>query len=204
MTIIGISAYWIMPTAPPVRIYPDFFFRKDILPLGETLITIKYNSFPSGHIYSLAIPYLFAKSENYSKWKKIFGSGLIITSWVILFTGDHYVMDIFSSYFLSLLFLTISSLIYDYYNKDIIKPPRKIIIKRLRSVLIAFLALILISIITFQYINQYVLFIQIFCIICVWPIIVIKTNTDGILNNNASINRSLISDLKDFKSSILQ
>ena len=197
MVLIDIGAYFIIPTAPPVRLYPNLFFRDVILPAGDSLITIKYNSVPSGHIYALAIPYLVAKAENYKNWKNLFGGGVVLTSWVILFTGDHYSLDIFSAFFLSFLLFTIFTVIYDYFCSNSVNMTKRMFIQRLKNALITFLVLVILSIVCLTYINEYFFAFQLFCIIIIWPIIVFRTDTRGLINNKELINRSLLTDLKE-------
>lgn len=197
MFVIGIAGYFLFPTAPPVRVVKDLFYRISVLPFGDSLIAIKYNSIPSGHIYALTVPYIVAKAENYRNWEYLFGGGLVITSWVVLLTGDHYAIDIFSAYILCIILFTIFTTLYDYFNSNTIKVPKNIIVRRLRSLLITIGALVLISVITFEYINHLLLPVQIFCVVIIWPIIVFTTNTDGILNGNEKIVRSLWTDLTE-------
>ena len=198
MEIIGILAYFIIPTAPPGRVFPSLLYRTIIVPIGDSLISIKYNSLPSGHIYALAVPFLVAKAENYKNWKNFFGGSLVLTSWIILLTGDHYPIDIFSSYFLCFLLFTIFTTIYDYYNPNTVRVSRKVFINRIKNTLFILMGLVILSLLTITYINPLFFIIQAFCILVIWPIIVFSTNTDGLLNNNKMINRSLFSDLKDF------
>ena len=197
MFIIDIAGYFLFPTAPPVRVVKDLFYRVSVFPYGDSLVAIKYNSIPSGHIYALTVPFIVAKAENYKNWKRLFGVGLIVTSWVVLMTGDHYAIDVFSAYFLCILLFTIFTTFYDYYNRDSVKVPREIIIKRIRSLLITLIALIILSIVTLKYVNEVFLIVQVVCVIIVWPIIVFTTNTDGLLNGDEAINRSLWIDIKE-------
>ncbi len=195
MFIIDIAGYFFFPTAPPVRVFRDLFYRVSVLPIGDSLVSIKYNSIPSGHIYALTVPFIVAKAENYRNWKYLFGSGLVVTSWVILITGDHYAIDVFSAYFLCILLFTIFTTAYDYYNKETVRISKKIIIKRLLSLMVTLVSLILLSIITLNYVNSTFLIFQVFCLVIIWPIIVFTTNTDGLINGSEFITRSLYSDL---------
>ncbi len=197
MEIIGILAYFIIPTAPPDRVFPSLLYRTIIVPIGDSLISIKYNSLPSGHIYALTVPFLVAKAENYKNWKNFFGGGLVLTSWIILLTGDHYPIDIFSSFFLCFLLFTIFTTIYDYYNPKTAKVPKQVLLFRLKSTLMTMIGLIALSILTITYLNSLFFIFQVFCIIVIWPILVFSTNTDGLLNNDEMVNRSLLKDVKD-------
>ncbi len=196
MEIIGILAYFIIPTAPPVRVFPNLLYRTIIVPIGDSLISIKYNSLPSGHIYALTVPFLVAKAENYKNWKNFFGGGLVLTSWVILLTGDHYPIDIFTAFLLCFLLFTAFTTVYDYYHNGKIIP-KNILIGRIKKTLVTLSALIILSIVTITYINSLFFIFQLFCIVIVWPIVIFSTNTDGLLNNNEMIDRSLLIDLTD-------
>lgn len=197
MFVIDISGYWLFPSAPPVRVHPNLFYRKILFPSGDSLVTIKYNAIPSGHIYALAVPFIAAKAENYKSLRKIFALGLILISWDILLTGDHYSFDIYSAYFLTLIFFYAFTTTYDYFNKSSIKVSKEVVIARLKKILLIFLSLIFLSIVTFTYINSYFLIFQVFCIFVIWPIIILITPTEGILNGDAVINRSLTDDVKE-------
>jgi hypothetical protein len=46
MSFIDILAYYILPTAPPVRLNPELFYTILIFPEGDSWIAIKYNAIP--------------------------------------------------------------------------------------------------------------------------------------------------------------
>ncbi|PWI48109.1 hypothetical protein CEE45_08060 [Candidatus Heimdallarchaeota archaeon B3_Heim] len=204
MFLIDISGYWLFPTAPPVRLFSELHYRILVVPFGDSLISIKYNAFPSGHIWALTVPYIAAKAENLKYWEALFGSAIIITSWVVILTGDHYIIDAFVSYFICIFLYTIFSTIHDYhYNKSKIAS-KDILIKRYRSLLVVSAILVIISILTLQFINDYILIIQVLCIMVVWPLIVLKTDVNGLLDTNNRIHRSSIQDYKDFVTKVIE
>lgn len=197
MFIIDIAGYVFFPTAPPVRLFKDLFYRAAIFPGGDKLVILKYNSIPSGHIYALTVPFIVAKAENYKRWTYLFGGGLVFTSWVVLLTGDHYAIDIFSAYFLCIILFAIFTTAYDYFNKNSAKVSKSVMLKRVRSLAITLISLILLTIITLAPHGSLFFIFQVICILVIWPIVVFTTNTDGLINGDGAINRSLFIDFID-------
>ena len=81
---------------------------------------------------------------------------------------------------------------------------KDILIKRYRSLLVLSAILVIISIFTLQFVNDYILIIQVLCIMVVWPLIVLKTNVNGLLDTNNWIHRSSIQDYKDFVTKVIE
>jgi hypothetical protein len=204
MFTIDMSGYWFFPTAPPIRIFPELHYRILVVPMGDSLISIKYNALPSGHIWALTVPYIAAKAENLRYWEALFGSAIVITSWVVVLTGDHYIIDSFLSYFLCIFFYVLFSTIHDYRCNKSKLAPKNVLIKRYVSLIAILTSLLIISIITLQFINDYILIIQLLCVLFAWPLIVIKTDMKGLLDTNNQIQRSSIQDYKDFFARIIK
>ncbi|MHA2364107.1 MAG: phosphatase PAP2 family protein [Candidatus Hodarchaeales archaeon] len=200
MFFVDVGGYWFYPTAPPVRIDPDqFHFRILVLPMGDDLIQIKYNALPSGHIWALSVPYLAAKSENLRFWKWLYGSAIVITTWVVCFTGDHYFIDATISFLLCTILVTLFAIIYDYRNNRSKLASQEVIFKRMGFNLIAFIVLIFMSIITLNdFHNEFLFVIQLICVFVIWPLIVFKINMKGLLAEENLVHRSSIQDFKDF------
>ncbi|OLS26396.1 MAG: hypothetical protein HeimC3_09460 [Candidatus Heimdallarchaeota archaeon LC_3] len=196
MFVIDMSGYWFFPTAPPVRIFSDLHYRISIFPAGDSLIAIKYNAFPSGHGWALAVPYLAAKAENFKFLEKLYAVGLIITSWVVLQTGDHYIIDVIASFTLCVIFYIILTSIFDYKNNKDNLASKDELKKRFAGLFLVILGLLFVGVFTLTKIEPLFIF-QLLAIVLIWPLLIIKTNTSGLLNSQNQVKRSAIDDYKD-------
>lgn len=90
------------------------------------------------------------------------------------------------------------STIHDYRCNKSKLAPKNVLIKRYGSLIAVLASLLIISIITLQFINDYILIVQLLYVLFAWPLIVIKTDMKGLLDSNNQIQRSSIQDYKDF------
>jgi len=102
--IIDTSFYFIYPVAPPVRLDSQFIepIRINIFPFSDSTISVHYSALPSGHIFISFLGLLIAYLE---KWKKaviIYALNTVIMTFVIVYTGDHYIEDAIASIILVL------------------------------------------------------------------------------------------------------
>ncbi|MEA1993785.1 MAG: phosphatase PAP2 family protein [Euryarchaeota archaeon] len=95
--------YLIYPLAPPIRTMAAVPIRVLVFPTSETLISIKYSAFPSGHIIKSALAYLICRRENFFKMSYIYAANTILVSLVVLYLGEHYAVDVVGGILLALL-----------------------------------------------------------------------------------------------------
>jgi len=97
--IIDNIIYFLYPVAPPIRLNepPVVPIRIELFALSEKTISLHYSALPSGHIYSLMMGTLIGHLENWKKVKIIYGINVIIMTFVIIYLGDHYLIDAIAS-----------------------------------------------------------------------------------------------------------
>lgn len=102
--IIDTSFYFIYPVAPPIRLDSPLIepIRINIFPFSDTTISVHYSALPSGHIFISFLGLLIAYIEKWKKTMKIYAFNTIIMTFVIVYTGDHYVEDAIASIILVL------------------------------------------------------------------------------------------------------
>lgn len=206
MFSVNLLAFVLFPTAPPIRTTASLQYRIAILPQAESAITIKYNSFPSGHIWSTVVPYLASRAEGMVDSSKIFSISTVITSWVILMTGDHYFIDVIGSFVFSVGFFILFTSVYDYYHKKNKNPKMtNITIDKgeLFKRMLLLLLLVVMGIATIQFFNSLFFVAQLLIIFILWPIIAFKYNfAQSIYKFPPPLRRDFITDIKDFLSQI--
>ena len=97
--IIDSIIYVVYPVAPPVRLEGTGVvpIRINLFELSETTITAHYSALPSGHIFTSVLGLLIAMVERW-KWPTIlYGANTVIMTVVIVYLGDHYLIDSFAS-----------------------------------------------------------------------------------------------------------
>ncbi|MHC1604395.1 MAG: phosphatase PAP2 family protein [Candidatus Methanofastidiosia archaeon] len=97
--IIDTICYIYYPVAPPVRLPNSGAvpIRLNLFPISDATITAYYSCLPSGHIFSSMLGVVIAFTEDW-KWPKILYSlNTIIMTVVIVYLGDHYLIDSISS-----------------------------------------------------------------------------------------------------------
>ena len=208
MFSINILAFVFIPTAPPIRTTSSLGYRITLFPSTESIITIKYNSFPFGHIWSVTVPYLASRAEGMVNTSRAFEASTILTSWIILMTGDHYFIDVIGSFVFSVVLFIIFTSIYDYYHKRKDSPKTRGIVVDKRGVIKRLVSLLILSIMgiaTLYYINSLFFVIQLVIIFVLWPVIAFKNNfAQSIYTFPYLKRRDFPTDLKDFFSQIYE
>lgn len=109
--IVGIYLVWfvdmifyvIYPVAPPIRYNSGVVrIRQNYMPWSDTLIGMKYNAFPSGHIMYLTCGLYIGMREKIKKLELWYLINLILTSFVVLYLGEHYIHDLVSGFIVAL------------------------------------------------------------------------------------------------------
>lgn len=97
--VIDFAISTLFPVAPPVRlaIHDYVPIRIEHFPLSETTITAHYSALPSGHIFTSVFGALIAKLEGWKRTYYIYLANTVIMTVVIVYTGDHYLIDSFAS-----------------------------------------------------------------------------------------------------------
>jgi membrane-associated phospholipid phosphatase len=86
--------FLIFPLAPPVRTEAAVPIRLLIFPSSDAMVSIKYSAFPSGHIIKSVLGYIICKRENFVNLSYIYAINTALVSFVILYLGEHYAVDI--------------------------------------------------------------------------------------------------------------
>ena len=105
--------YFAYPVAPPIRVLEYLNqgvvqVRLNKLPWSDKLITLKYNALPSGHMIYSILGYLVCREEGFKKTGYFYLMNTIVFSFIILYLGEHYWIDIIGSFIVafSVFFLT--------------------------------------------------------------------------------------------------
>lgn len=101
MWFVDIAVFWLYPVGPPVRVSknPEYnHFRAHYFPWSDKVIGIYHNALPSGHIWSLVLFWVASLVEGMWEFFIFYSINLIIASFVIIYTGDHYPIDIVASF----------------------------------------------------------------------------------------------------------
>ena len=101
--LIDSVVYLCFPLAPPVRTGDAAPIRLLLFPLSDTVITAKYSAFPSGHIMASFLAYLICKSEGFTRTKILYGVNTCVMSVVIVYLGEHYLIDAFGGLLLAII-----------------------------------------------------------------------------------------------------
>ncbi|RZN47119.1 hypothetical protein EF808_04785 [archaeon] len=96
------------PVAPPLRWDSGARpIRLDVFPLSDMLVSVKYGGLPSGHFGYVFIGYLIARYKHirtglssYNKYKLFLLANLIITTFTVLYLGEHTWEDLAASFFI--------------------------------------------------------------------------------------------------------
>ncbi len=95
----------VYPVAPPLRWDSGARpIRLEVFPLSDILVSVKYGGLPSGHFGYTFIGFLIArykflqtKSSAYRKYMLFFLVNLILTTFVVLYLGEHTWEDLVAS-----------------------------------------------------------------------------------------------------------
>ncbi len=93
--IVDSLIYIAYPVAPPVRLEGTGAvpIRINLFELSETTITAHYSALPSGHIFTTVLGLLIAIVERW-KWPAVvYGVNTIVMTVIIVYLGDHYLID---------------------------------------------------------------------------------------------------------------
>ncbi len=105
--LIDSIIYLIFPVAPPIRV-PDHLqqgvvqVRLGQLPWSDDLITLKYSALPSGHIFYSIFGYLLCREEGFTLMGRFYQINTLVFSLIILYLGEHYVIDIIGAFLLAI------------------------------------------------------------------------------------------------------
>ena len=110
---IAIAACWIahfglemvFPVAPPLRWESGArAIRLETLPITDILVGVKYGGLPSGHFGYVLLGFLIARfnfiktrSGTYNKYMWFLLINLVVTTFTVLYLGEHTVEDLFAS-----------------------------------------------------------------------------------------------------------
>ncbi|MFX0115799.1 MAG: phosphatase PAP2 family protein [Candidatus Hodarchaeota archaeon] len=114
--IIDTILYYIFPVAPPVRYLDGYNIRAEILPHSETMISIDYNALPSAHIWILAIPWCITIAERHWKLTAWYSFHMVLMTIVVVYLGDHYLIDCIVALILTVIVFVTLVKIYDWRN----------------------------------------------------------------------------------------
>ncbi len=112
--IVGIFLVWfvdmilyvIYPVAPPIRYNSGACrIRQKYLPWSEVLIRVKYNALPSGHIMYLTCGFYIARYEKVKKLEMWYLINIILTSFIVIYLGEHYIIDIVSGFIITIIIM---------------------------------------------------------------------------------------------------
>jgi len=93
--------YFFFPLAPPVRTGEAVPVRLILFPISDHVITAKYSAFPSGHIMSTFMGFLICRKEGFRKMEILFLTNTVIMSFIIVYLGEHYLIDSFGGILLA-------------------------------------------------------------------------------------------------------
>jgi hypothetical protein len=93
--IIDSVIYLTYPVAPPIRVedLEVVPIRIEYFPWSEKTITAHYSAIPSGHIFISTLGALIAIIERWKKIAALYVVNTIVMTVVIVYTGDHYLID---------------------------------------------------------------------------------------------------------------
>ncbi|MFQ6123606.1 MAG: phosphatase PAP2 family protein [Candidatus Heimdallarchaeota archaeon] len=116
--LVELIIYLVYPVAPPIRV-PDYLkqgivqVRLNKLPWSDKLITLKYNALPSGHMIYSILGYLVCQEEGFTKPRYFYLMNTMIFSFIILYLGEHYWIDIISSFIVAIGVFSLPTRFYD-------------------------------------------------------------------------------------------
>ncbi|MCK4636324.1 MAG: phosphatase PAP2 family protein [Methanomicrobia archaeon] len=93
--------YMFFPLAPPVRTGAADPIRLNLFPVSDYIITAKYSAFPSGHIMASFLAALICRKENFKKVEILYIMNTFIMSFVVVYLGEHYLIDAFGGILLA-------------------------------------------------------------------------------------------------------
>jgi membrane-associated phospholipid phosphatase len=99
--VVDSTIYLIFPLAPPVRTGAAVPIRLNLFPVSDYIITAKYSAFPSGHIMASFLGFLICRKENFKKIEALYIMNTLIMSFVVVYLGEHYLVDSFGGIFLA-------------------------------------------------------------------------------------------------------
>ncbi len=126
--LVELIIYLAYPVAPPIRV-PEYInqgvvqVRLNKLPWSDNLITLKYNALPSGHMIYSILGYLVCKEEGFTKPGYFYLMNTIIFSFIILYLGEHYWIDIIGSLIVTISVFFLPTRFYDLKNPKPTKNP---------------------------------------------------------------------------------
>ncbi|RZN49521.1 hypothetical protein EF808_02160 [archaeon] len=93
--IIDSIIYVTYPVAPPIRVeeLEVVPIRIEYFAWSEKTITAHYSAIPSGHIFISSLGALISIIERWRKTATLYVANTIIMTVVIVYTGDHYLID---------------------------------------------------------------------------------------------------------------
>ncbi len=95
------TIYLIFPLAPPVRTGAAVPIRLNLFHVSDYIITAKYSAFPSGHIMASFLGFLICRKENFKKIEALYIMNTLIMSFVVVYLGEHYLVDLFGGVLLA-------------------------------------------------------------------------------------------------------
>lgn len=99
--IVDSTIYLIFPLAPPVRIGAAVPIRLNLFHVSDYIITAKYSAFPSGHMMASFLGFLICRKENFKKIEALYIMNTLIMSFVVVYLGEHYLVDLFGGILLA-------------------------------------------------------------------------------------------------------
>ena len=111
--------YIFFPLAPPMRTGAAVPIRINIFHLSDNFVALKYSAFPSGHIMISFLGFLFSKKENFKKCEIFYLANTLIMSFIVIYLGEHYLIDIFGGILLALFSFKTASYIYQKHDLGI-------------------------------------------------------------------------------------
>jgi len=96
------AIYLIFPLAPPVRTRAAVPIRLNLFHTSDHFVAIKYSAFPSGHIMISFLGFLICRKENFKKTEMFYLLNTLLMSVIVLYLGEHYLIDVFGGILLAL------------------------------------------------------------------------------------------------------